>query len=189
MNNSTLLQSPTPANGANVDSTPAVPICPTPNGFADLNRQAKKIQDLIEQAQQLSDQTARDLVEQCLQSVVTFYGEGLARLVALIGKSERTGPELLQECAHDPAISGLLLVHGLHPVDLESRLRQALDKVRPYLESHGGNVELLELSAGYARLRLHGACKTCPSSSVTLELAVRQALEEACPDLLGFNVE
>jgi Fe-S cluster biogenesis protein NfuA len=77
----------------------------------------------------------------------------------------------------------------LHPVDLATRLQEALEKVRPYLESHGGNVELLGLEDGFARLSLRGACKTCPSSSVTLELAVRKALEEACPDLLGFNVE
>jgi Fe-S cluster biogenesis protein NfuA len=99
------------------------------------------------------------------------------------------GQELLRRLADDPCIKGLLLIHGLHPLDLATRLRQALDKVRPYLQSHGGNVELLSLANGFARLRLRGACKTCPSSSVTLELAVRKALEEDCPDLLGFNVE
>jgi Fe-S cluster biogenesis protein NfuA/nitrite reductase/ring-hydroxylating ferredoxin subunit len=82
-----------------------------------------------------------------------------------------------------------LLIHGLHPVSLEARLREALDKVRPYMKSHGGNVELVHLENDTARLRLDGACKTCPSSSATLELAVRQAVEEACPDLLGFEVE
>ncbi|HEY3916106.1 MAG TPA: NifU family protein, partial [Verrucomicrobiae bacterium] len=89
----------------------------------------------------------------------------------------------------DKLASSLLLIHNLHPVPLETRLRGALDKVRPYMESHGGNVTLLHLENDKARLRLEGTCKSCPSSSVTLELAVRQAVEEACPDLAGFEVE
>ena len=165
------------------------PLCPTPSGFGGLNQQARELQTLIDRAQQLPDPAARAVFEQCLQSVLAFYGEGLARLLEVVSQSGEAGNVLVQRFAEDPAIAGLLLIHGLHPVDLNTRLQQALDKVRPYLESHGGNVELLSLENGVARLRLRGACKTCPSSSVTLELAVRRALEEACPDLLGFEVE
>ena len=86
-------------------------------------------------------------------------------------------------------VSGLLLIHDLHPASLEARLHQALEKVRPYMESHGGNVELVSLENDFATLRLQGHCQTCASSAVTLELAVRNAIEEACPDLLGFEVE
>jgi len=82
-----------------------------------------------------------------------------------------------------------LLIHDLHPADLETRLRNALDEVRPYLQSHGGNVELISLTGQRARLRLQGTCKTCASSAITLELAIRHAIEEACPDLAGFEVE
>jgi Fe-S cluster biogenesis protein NfuA len=57
------------------------------------------------------------------------------------------------------------------------------------MQSHGGNVEVIELNGEFAKLRLIGACKTCPSSAMTLELAVRKALEEHCPDLAGFEVE
>jgi len=74
-------------------------------------------------------------------------------------------------------------------VPLEERVVQALNRVRPYMESHGGNVELLGIEDGVARLRLEGSCKTCSASSATLELAVRQALEEMAPDLLGMDVE
>jgi len=165
------------------------PVCPTPKNFEEVNRQARDLQSLIDRAQQLPDPAARALFEECLQSVLALDGDGLARLLEIVRESGSHGQELLPRFAGDPAISGLLLVHGLHPVDLATRLGNALDKVRPYLESHGGNVELLSLSDGFARLRLRGACKTCPSSSITLELAVRKALEEACPDLVGFNVE
>jgi Fe-S cluster biogenesis protein NfuA/nitrite reductase/ring-hydroxylating ferredoxin subunit len=81
------------------------------------------------------------------------------------------------------------MIHDLYPVPLEERVTQALDTVRPYMESHGGNVELLGIEDGVAKLRLAGSCKSCRASSSTLELAVRQALQEAAPDLLGMDVE
>ena len=81
----------------------------------------------------------------------------------------------------------LPLTSAVH--NLEERVIQALDTVRPYMESHGGNVELLGIEDGIAKLRLEGSCKSCRASSSTLELAVRQALEEAAPDLLGMDVE
>ena len=82
-----------------------------------------------------------------------------------------------------------MLIHDLYPVPLEERVAEALDSVRPYMESHGGNVELLCLEDGVARLRLEGSCDGCPASSSTLELAIKTALEEAAPDLIGIEVE
>ena len=57
------------------------------------------------------------------------------------------------------------------------------------MESHGGNVELLSVEDGVARISLQGSCSDCSASSVTLELAIKQALEEAAPDLDGLEVE
>src|SRR5205085_1105889 len=98
------------------------------------------------------------------------------------------GQEMLERLLHDQTVSGILLIHGLHPVSLDTRLRRALEKVRPYMQSHGGNIELLSLESDVARLKLEGTCKTCPSSAITLELAVRREVEAACPDLLSFEV-
>ena len=66
---------------------------------------------------------------------------------------------------------------------------EALDSVRPYMESHGGNVDLLGIEDGVARIRLEGSCEGCPASASTLELAIKQALDEAAPDLEGLLVE
>ena len=81
-------------------------------------------------------------------------------------------------------------MHGLHPYDVPTRVEQALDGVRPYLGSHGGDVELLEVTdEGAVRLRLLGSCDGCPSSSVTLELAVQDAIEAAAPEVTSIEVE
>ncbi len=150
---------------------------------------ARRLDGLIAKVDQLRDPVARALVHECLSSLLAFYGEGLGRMLKIAQDSGPDGQRVLEGLADDATVRALLLIHGLHPVDLTTRLRQAMDKVRPYMESHGGNVELLSLENDFARFRLQGACKTCPSSSVTLELALRRAIEEACPDLAGFEVE
>jgi len=158
-----------------------------PASRGDFAREGQRIQELVEKIGTLPDPAARGMLQECLESVLSLYGHGLAQILELV---EKTGSEKVREAIlHDPGICGLLLIHGLHPVPLEERLRTALEKVRPYMESHGGNVELVSLEDDYAQLRLEGHCKTCPSSAVTLELAVRAAIEEACPDLAGFEVE
>ena len=86
-------------------------------------------------------------------------------------------------------MAALLLIHDLHPVPLLERVQGALEQVRPYMESHGGNVELLSLERGVARISLRGSCSDCAASAVTLELAIKQALEQAAPDLEGLEVE
>lgn len=155
---------------------------------ADSREMAKRLQDLIEQIQTQPNPAARALLQECLQSLLAFYGDGLSRMLAHIHDCGVGGLQVLERLVHDPAVSGLLLIHGLHPVALETRLRGALEKVRPYMQSHGGNIELLSLENEVARVRLEGTCKSCPSSTITLELAVRRAVDEACPDLLGFEV-
>jgi Fe-S cluster biogenesis protein NfuA/nitrite reductase/ring-hydroxylating ferredoxin subunit len=155
----------------------------------DLAREGQRIQELVDKIGTLNDPAARRMLQECLESVLSFYGHGLARILELTGDLGPEGEKVRDALVHDPGVRGLLLIHGLHPVSLETRLAEALDKVRPYMESHGGNVELISLENDFAKLRLQGHCKTCPSSSVTLELAVRAAIDEACPDLAGFEVE
>jgi Fe-S cluster biogenesis protein NfuA/nitrite reductase/ring-hydroxylating ferredoxin subunit len=155
----------------------------------DFVREGRHIQELVEKISAHPDPAAREMLEETLETVLSFYGHGLQRLLNLLEMQDTEGKQALAALLADPGLSGLLLIHGLHPVPLAERLQQALAKVRPYMESHGGDVELVALEDEHARLRLRGHCETCPSSTVTLELAVRAAIEEACPDLAGFEVE
>jgi Fe-S cluster biogenesis protein NfuA len=107
-------------------------------------------------------------------ALVELYGEALRRIVAA-----GMPPEL----ARDEVIGHLLLVHGLHPVPVEARVAEALEEVMPYLESHGGGVELLGVADGVAQVRLEGSCNGCPSSSATLKLAIEDAIHKHAPDV------
>ncbi|HWD64803.1 MAG TPA: NifU family protein [Solirubrobacteraceae bacterium] len=140
------------------------------------------IQELQERLDATPDSPAKELADELVAAVLALYGEGLGRIVQRLG----TDALVLTE---EPLISTLLLIHDLHPVSLLDRVQQALESVRPYMESHGGNVELLSLEQGVARIHLRGSCSDCSASAVTLELAIKQALEQSAPDLEGLEVE
>jgi Fe-S cluster biogenesis protein NfuA/nitrite reductase/ring-hydroxylating ferredoxin subunit len=119
---------------------------------------------------------ARERAEELVRLVADLYGAGLERLLTILHELGRLDDEALAALAADELVSGLLL-------------EQALDNVRPYLGSHGGDVELLAVSDDVVRLRLLGSCDGCPSSSVTLKLAVEGAIEAAAPEIIAIEVE
>jgi Fe-S cluster biogenesis protein NfuA/nitrite reductase/ring-hydroxylating ferredoxin subunit len=147
-----------------------------------------RVQTLTEQVDALADVRARTLAQDLVTAVITMYGDGLARIMATIAGARDAGATILDELAQDGAVASLLLIHDLYPVSLQDRVLEALDTVRPYMESHGGDVRLLGLEAGVARLALEGSCNGCAASRATLELAIKQALEEHAPDLAGLEV-
>ena len=147
---------------------------------ADLTQRINRITEALER---VPDPEARALAEDLAASILELHGEGLERLLAELDGNQRL------RMADDGVVGSLLLIHGLHPVPLEERVSRALEEVRPYMKSHGGDVELVDIEDGVARLRLKGSCNGCGASSSTLELAVEKALQEAAPDLLGMDVE
>src|SRR6476619_1925834 len=148
-----------------------------------------RVQDLQARLASSGDPATRHVAEELVSAVVQMYGGGLERIVELLHAGGEEGERVAAALGDDPLVATLLLIHDLHPVPLDVRVNQALEHVRPYMESHGGNVELLSLSDGVARLRLEGSCSDCSASAVTLELAIKQALEQAAPDLDGLEVE
>ncbi len=156
---------------------------------ADADQLIERVQALSEQVEALDDAEARAVAQELVGAVMEMYGDGLARIVRVLEDAGDAGAAIREELTEDGSVASLLLIHDLYPVDLETRVGEALDTVRPYMESHGGNVELLSLEAGVARLRLQGSCSGCAASQATLELAIKQALDEHAPDLAGLEVE
>jgi Fe-S cluster biogenesis protein NfuA/nitrite reductase/ring-hydroxylating ferredoxin subunit len=155
----------------------------------ELQRRLARIDALVGELQQLPDLASRAMVEELLSTVLDLHGEALSRMLDALG--ERGNPQtdrLLHGMADDDLIRGVLLLHGLHPIDLRTRVEDALESVRPYMRSHGGGVELVGISGDVVRIQLEGHCKGCPSSTVTLKLAVEKAIYEAAPDVVAIEV-
>jgi Fe-S cluster biogenesis protein NfuA/nitrite reductase/ring-hydroxylating ferredoxin subunit len=149
-----------------------------------------RLEQLLEEVRSMAKPPVVDRVDQIVRSVVQFYGAGLGRIVEIVASSE-VADELLAKLASDELVGGLLILHGLHPEDFATRVQKALTRVRPYLGSHGGDVEILKMdsASGLVRLRLKGSCDGCPSSLVTVTLAVESAIKEMAPEATRIEVE
>jgi Fe-S cluster biogenesis protein NfuA/nitrite reductase/ring-hydroxylating ferredoxin subunit len=143
-----------------------------------------RIQTLLD-ASAAGGPVARERAEQLVREVTDLYGAGLERMMRM---AVAANPELAAVFAADDLVASLLLVHGMHPHDVERRVADALDSVRPYLGSHGGDVHLRGVDGDVVRLEFSGSCRSCPSSSVTLELAVEDAVRAAAPEISSIEV-
>jgi Fe-S cluster biogenesis protein NfuA/nitrite reductase/ring-hydroxylating ferredoxin subunit len=143
-----------------------------------------RIQTLLD-ASAGSGTVVRERTEQLAAELTDLYGAALERMVSIVAES---APELVGQFAADELVASLMLVHGLHPHGVERRIEDALDSVRPYLGSHGGDVTLLEVTDDVVRLQFAGSCKSCPSSAVTLEFAVEDAVRAAAPEITSIEV-
>ncbi|MGV0716786.1 NifU family protein [Mycolicibacterium sp. XJ662] len=169
----------------------APPTLPDPDGTQD-DAQWRTAGDRISvllDASSAAGAVARERAEQLVREVTDLYGAALERIMDAVSA---THPELADRFAADDLVASLLLVHGLHPHTVELRVAQALESVRPYLGSHGGDVALLDVTDGPSghtvRLQFQGSCKSCPSSSATLELAVEDAVRAAAPEVTSIEV-
>ena len=158
---------------------------------AKLRELSERIEPLLEEVRSMASPPVWDRVEEIVRSVVQLYGEGLKRIDEIAAADGAAGERLRSQLAADDLVSSLLILHGLHPKDFETRVHEALERVRPYLGSHGGDVEITELDAdaGLVRLRMKGSCDGCPSSLLTVKLAVEGAIRESAPEATKIEVE
>jgi Fe-S cluster biogenesis protein NfuA len=150
--------------------------------------QTERIEKLAAKLEAAGDPEIRAAALDLVQSVVELHGVALQHLIDAIAEAPH-GEEALEGALGDDLVASMLLLHGLHPDDIETRVQRGIEKVRPYLKSHGGDVELASVRDGIVRLVLHGSCGSCPSSSLTLKSAVEDALFEAAPDIVEIVAE
>jgi Fe-S cluster biogenesis protein NfuA len=149
----------------------------------------QRLDALVRGVERFADPQARETAREVVRAVLELHGRGLERILGLLGEPHDAGRAVLEACSHDEVVSGLLLLHGLHPLGLRERVLRALDDVRPALRSHGGDVELLGVEEGVVRLRLRGSCHGCPSSAATMKQTIEEAILGRAPDALGVEVE
>ena len=154
-----------------------------------MTKSIEQVEELVQRIEGLPDPNVRSSVLALVQALMDFHGEAVDRLMEIVAAQGEEGYSIFNKFTADELVSNLLLLYGLHPLPLEERVAQALEKVRPHLDSHGGNVEVLSISDGVVRLRLQGTCRGCPSSAETLKLAIESAIYSAAPDVVSIEAE
>jgi Fe-S cluster biogenesis protein NfuA len=159
-----------------------------PGDDGEFRKRMGRIETLIQEIERCPDAGARVHTRELVQALLDLHGAGLERMLKHLAAAGETGLAMIDSLARDELVASLLLLYGLHPLDVETRVRQALDKVRPYLRWHAGNVELLALAGGVVQLRLLRSSRGS-ASSLTLQRAVEEAIYGKAPDVTAIEVE
>ncbi len=140
---------------------------------------APRIENLVHQLEQIADPASRETAEGLMRAVLDLYGTGLEKMLELAFESGASGEALIRRFANDGLISSLLVLHGLHPDDLETRIRRVLAKIP-------GRAELIGIFEGVARVRF--ASEGCSSNQMD-EASLKKTLQDAVPDLAEVIVQ
>jgi len=143
---------------------------------------SERVQALLAELGTESPQVA-DRAEELVRQLMQLYGAALSRIVDATREVEGEASATLAKLVDDELVASLLVLHDLHPQALGDRVQAALDKVRPYLGSHGGSVEIVGIEDETVHIRMAGSCNGCPSSAVTLTYAIERAILEVAPEI------
>ncbi len=155
----------------------------------NIQNQMQRVEELVEAIETWTDPNLRAKAVELVQALMDFHGAGIDRMMEITAEKGAAGYEIFDDFAKDDLVGNMLLLYGLHPLDLETRVAAALNKVRPSLNLHEGGVELISITGGIVYLSLQGNCDGCASSAATLKLTIEEAIYAAAPDVAGIEVE
>lgn len=159
-----------------------------PDARREFTRRSDRIEELVSRIETTGDPALRAVAQELLQAVIELHGVALDRILTTVADLPE-GEAALTRISSDELVSSVLSLHGINPVALEARVAAALDKARPYLQSHGGDVELASLENGVVKVRLQGSCGGCSSSGDTMKSAVETAIYDAAPEVVAVIAE
>jgi Fe-S cluster biogenesis protein NfuA len=153
-----------------------------------VDAQQRRIDELIAALEALDDPHARESAQQLLQVVLDLHTNGLTRLMELVAASGAMDDALIEAFERDAGVSALLLLHGLHPQDLTTRVSRAVEKLRPLLGVQGIQIELLDAAEEAVRVRVAGRLQGKHNSVSELQQEIERAIFEAAPEAMRIDI-
>lgn len=154
----------------------------------DVQRRLQRVEALVEAVQRAADPSVRAAAQELVEAILDLHGAGLERMLAIIGGAAVGDAAMLDRLRRDELVASLLVLHGLHPVPFETRVREAVRTLGPALQAQGGAIELISVDEGTVRLRLSRSGGGC-SGSTALRETIRSAFYAAAPDLLALDID
>lgn len=161
----------------------------TGNG-EDRQQALHRLEELIRALDAHPDPSARETARELLALVLDLHGIGLARLMGIVTNADG-GTAIVARLVENEQVQAMLLLHGLHPDDLDTRVRRAVDRLRPHLGVHGLRLDVVEISSGTVRLRLRGSGAAAIKAPLlwTLPGEIEGAVVEAAPDVENVLID
>ena len=155
----------------------------------DFQQRVRRIGALVEEIESIADPAARSSARQLVQLVMEFHGAALDRAMEMLANGGEPGMAFVEQLGRDPIVSSLLALYGLHPENLNTRVRKAVERLVPRLQRDGAAIELLSAEDGAVRISVTPGAHTCGSTTNALRTTVEDAIFEAAPDLASLSVE
>lgn len=156
----------------------------------DIDAALRHLEELIERLDQLEDGAGRESARQLVEVILDLHGIALARLISVVAGADG-GSAIMARLSEDDRVRPLLLLHGLHPEDVETRVRRAAERLTPHLGVQGLRLEVAQVTNGTARLRVLPSEGVSVKSSLllTLPMEIERAIIEAAPDLDAVEID
>ena len=155
----------------------------------EFQRRMQSIEGLLGRIESEADPSLRATVQELVQLVMDLHGAGIERILELVRANGDEGDGVVQKLGRDDLVASLLVLYGLHPVNLEERVTQAVEKARSRVRSHEGEVELLSVDDGAVRVRVKASGHGCGSTSQALKEIVENAIYQSAPDIASLVIE
>jgi Fe-S cluster biogenesis protein NfuA len=154
----------------------------------DFREDIERIGGLVQEIESIADPAVRAATKNLVQSLMDLHGAALEKALDIVAEAGEPGMSIIDRLGRDSLVSSLLILYGLHPEDIETRVAKAVDRVRPQLRKQGCEVELLSVTDGAIRLRVETGSHTCGSTAKTLQATLEGAMYDAAPDLTSLVI-
>lgn len=155
----------------------------------DVREDMQRIGGLVQEIESIADPAARAATRDLVQSLMDLHGAVLEKTLDIIADAGEAGMNIIDRLGRDSLVSSVLILYGLHPEDIETRVVRAVDRVKPQLRKQGCEVELLGVNDGAIRLRVETGSHTCGSTAKTVQATLEETIYDAAPDLTSLVIE
>jgi Fe-S cluster biogenesis protein NfuA len=155
----------------------------------DFHEDMQRIGGLVQEIESIADPAVRAATKNLMQSLMDLHGAALEKTLDIVAEAGEPGMNIIDQLGRDSIVSSVLILYGLHPEDIETRIVKAVDRVRPFLRKQGCEVELVSAANGAIRLRVESGSHTCGSTAKTVQATLEGAMYDAAPDLESLHIE
>jgi Fe-S cluster biogenesis protein NfuA len=155
----------------------------------DFQNRMQRIGGLVQDLDSIIDPAARASARELVQLLMDLHGTALERIMEIVFESGESGPQVIDELGQDQLVNSLLVLYGLHPDDLETRVERKLKQIGSALHKMGAEAKLVAVNGGEVRVLISVEGHTCGSTKSTARTIVEDAMYEAAPDLTSLLIE
>ncbi len=155
----------------------------------DFQQQVQRIGERVHELESIADPAVRSSAKELVQLLMEMHGTALERMLEIVFQSSDGGTRVIDELGKDPLVSSLLVLYGLHPEELQTRVERKLAEIRSRLYKMGAEATLLGVNGTEVRVRVSIEGHVCGSTTQNVKAAVEEAIYEAAPDLTSLVVE